>query len=88
MHARKAIIRATGVGEMSEVGPGWGGAVRGECGGSVESFCLRGRSAYVGFSWLLLLAPVRGGTSFLQTRKETLPSSTRIQIEAAGFAAA
>jgi uncharacterized protein (DUF849 family) len=30
--------RATGVGQMSEVGPGWG-AVRGECGENVESFC-------------------------------------------------
>jgi uncharacterized protein (DUF849 family) len=30
--------RATGVGQMSEVGPGWG-AVRGKCGENVESFC-------------------------------------------------
>ena len=42
-----------------------GGAARGECGENVESFFSRGRSAYVGFSCLLLLAPVRGGTSFL-----------------------
>src|SRR6204780_4537302 len=53
-------------------GEGLGGAARGECGESVESFFSRGRSAYVGFSCLFLLAPVRGGTSFLfKTRKET-----------------
>jgi hypothetical protein len=52
-------------------GGGHVGSACGECGENVESFCSRGRSAYVGFSCLFLLAPVRGGTSFLQTRKET-----------------
>jgi hypothetical protein len=53
------------------------GAARGECGESVESFCSRGRSAYVGFSCLLLLAPVRGGTSFLCKRAKKRSKETR-----------
>src|SRR5580700_3212828 len=54
-----------------------GGAVSGECGENVESFCLRGRSAYVGFSCLFLLAPVRGGTSFLFKREKKRSKETR-----------
>src|SRR5580658_10370537 len=56
-----------------------GGAVRGECGENVESFCLRGRSAYVGFSCLFLLAPVRGGTSFLFKREKKRSKETRFK---------
>jgi hypothetical protein len=55
------------------------GAIRGECGASIESFCLRGRSAYVGFSCLFLLAPVRGGTSFLCKRAKKRSKETRFK---------
>src|SRR6202042_391289 len=51
----------------------------GECGARVESFCLRGRSAYVGFSCLFLLAPVRGGTSFLFKREKKRSKETRFK---------
>jgi hypothetical protein len=70
------------------MGRGWTGAVRGECGRgadrgecgeNVESFCLRGRSAYVGFSCLFLLAPVRGGTSFLFKREKKRSKETRFK---------
>src|ERR1700735_4963840 len=61
------------------MGRGWTGAVRGECGENVESFCLRGRSAYVGFSCLFLLAPVRGGTSFLFKREKKRSKETRFK---------
>ena len=62
------------------VGVGLGrGAARGECGESVESFFSRGRSAYVGFSCLLLLAPVRGGTSFLCKRAKKRSKETRFK---------
>jgi len=60
-------------------GWGWRGAARGECGENVESFCSRGRPAYVGFSWLLLLAPVRGGTSFLFKREKKRSKETRFK---------
>src|SRR5580700_5206175 len=56
-----------------------GGAVRGECGENVESFFSRGRSAYVGFSCLFLLAPVRGGTSFLFKREKKRSKETRFK---------
>ena len=55
------------------------GAARGECGENVESFCSRGRSAYVGFSCLFLLAPVRGGTSFLFKREKKRSKETRFK---------
>src|SRR6202044_3155452 len=51
----------------------------GECGENVESFCLRGRSSYVGFSCLFLLAPVRGGTSFLFKREKKRSKETRFK---------
>jgi len=57
----------------------WTGAARGECGENVESFFSRGRSAYVGFSCLLLLAPVRGGTSFLFKREKKRSKETRFK---------
>src|ERR1700734_2420336 len=60
-------------------GGGHVGAACGECGENVESFCSRGRSAYVGFSWLLLLAPVRGGTSFLFKREKKRSKETRFK---------
>src|SRR5580700_9219068 len=56
-----------------------GGAVRGECGENVESFFSRGRSAYVVFSCLFLLAPVRGGTSFLFKREKKRSKETRFK---------
>jgi hypothetical protein len=55
------------------------GAARGECGENVESSCSRGRSAYVGFSCLFLLAPVRGGTSFLFKREKKRSKETRFK---------
>ena len=56
-----------------------GGAAGGECGDSVESFCSRGRSAYVGFSCLFLLAPIRRGTSFLCKREKKRSKETRFK---------
>ena len=63
----------------ASVGEVLGGAASGECGANIESFCSRGRSAYVGFSCLLLLAPVRGGTSFLCKRAKKRSKETRFK---------
>src|ERR1700722_19735322 len=69
----------SGGGRGADCGECGRGAIRGECGESVESFCLRGRSAYVGFSCLFLLAPVRGGTSFLCKRAKKRSKETRFK---------
>src|ERR1700679_2229585 len=70
---------ASKVAGSPDCGWGWGGAACGECEENVESFCSRGRSAYVGFSCLLLLAPVRGGTSFLFKREKKRSKETRFK---------
>src|ERR1700722_16249433 len=69
----------SGGGRGADCGECGRGAIRGECGESIESFCSRGRSAYVGFSCLFLLAPVRGGTSFLCKRAKKRSKETRFK---------